>query len=95
MINDEKINKLIKNQLKEDYKLYESNENINNFKLIIDDCKDINQQNLINATEKHIALKAHPGKGKTRAIQDFIKHKTHNPEKKAIQRKKNQQTKKI
>jgi len=81
LINDEKINKLIKNQLKEDYKLYDSNENINNFKLIVDENKFINQQNLINATEKHIVLKAHPGKGKTQAIKEFIKYKSHNTEK--------------
>jgi hypothetical protein len=72
LIDDTKINKIIKKQLIEDYKKYDAIENTNNFKIINDESKYINSVNLIESTEKHVILFAHPGKGKTYAIQEFI-----------------------
>ena len=75
LIDDTKINKIIKIQLIQDYKKYDSIENTSNFKIINDENKYINEKHLTESTEKHIVLKAHPGKGKTRAIQEFINFK--------------------
>jgi len=71
--NKEGLNKHIEEKLINEYKKFDSVNISEDFKIIEDNNKYMNSNNLINAVEKHIILYSPMGSGKTHITNEYLK----------------------
>jgi len=74
LASNKKLSEWVKNKLIHDYKTFDGLEVPNNIKIIIDKSEFINENLLINSTQKHLGIKAIMGKGKSQAIYKYINY---------------------
>jgi hypothetical protein len=72
LASNEKLSDWVKNKLIHDYNIFDGSEIPKNINVINDEGEFINEQLLINSTNKHILIKAIMGKGKSQAIYKYI-----------------------